>query len=102
MWAIEGSFADMLKVLLLTGQRLAKVSAMRWSDIALDGTWSIPTEAREKGNAGDLVLPELALEIIKRQPRFASSPLHLPWPHWRPSPQLLQSPARSAGRAWPP
>ena len=74
LFAIEGSFADMCKVLLLTGQRLAKVSAMRWPDIALDGTWSIPTEAREKGNAGDLVLPELALDTIKRQPRFASSP----------------------------
>ena len=78
MWAIEGNFGDMLKVLLLTGQRLAKVSAMRWSDIAPDGTWSIPTEAREKGNAGDLVLPELALEILERQPRFASSPYVFP------------------------
>ena len=41
----------------------------------IDGTvWTIPTEAREKGNAGVLVLPEIALEIINAQPRFASNP----------------------------
>jgi hypothetical protein len=34
--------------------------------------WSIPTEAREKSNAGELVLPDAAVAIIKKQP-----PLHL-------------------------
>jgi hypothetical protein len=36
--------------------------------------WSIPTEDREKGNAGDLVLPEAAIDILKAQPRFADNP----------------------------
>jgi hypothetical protein len=44
---------------------------MRWADIAVDGaTWSIPGEAREKGDAKELVLPTLALEIIAAQPRL--------------------------------
>jgi integrase len=70
----NGTFGAMVRVLLLTGQRREKVAAMRWQDIALDGTWSIPAEAREKGNAGELVLPEMALAIIQQQPRFDSNP----------------------------
>ena len=98
LWAIEGNFADMCKVLLLTGQRLAKVSAMRWSDIALDGTWSIPTEAREKGNAGDLVLPELALEYHQAPAALRLVAVRLARSHWRASPQLLRAAQRLAGR----
>ena len=69
----NGTFGAFVRLSLLTGQRKEKVAAMRWED--LDGTvWTIPTEAREKGNAGVLVLPEIALEIINAQPRFASNP----------------------------
>ena len=35
---------------------------------------TIPAEAREKGNAGTLKLPKMALAIIKAQPRFADNP----------------------------
>jgi integrase len=69
-----GTFGAMVRLLLLTAQRREKVAAMRWQDIAIDGTWTIPAEAREKGNARELVLPDLALDIIKAQPRFASNP----------------------------
>jgi integrase len=69
----NGTFGAFVRLSLLTGQRKEKVAAMRWED--LNGTtWTIPTEAREKGNAGALVLPKIALEIINAQPRFASSP----------------------------
>ena len=44
---------------------------MRWEDISIDGTWTIPTEDREKGNAGSLLLPSLALDIINAQPRLS-------------------------------
>jgi integrase len=47
---------------------------MRWQDIALDGTWTIPAEAREKGTAGELVLPEMALAIIRAQPHLGENP----------------------------
>jgi integrase len=70
----NGTFGAFVRLLLLTGQRREKVAAMRWQDIAIDGTWTIPAEAREKGNAGKLVLPDVALQIINAQPRYASNP----------------------------
>jgi integrase len=76
LWAAAdkgGPFGAFLKLLLLTGQRRQKVAAMRWQDLTLDGTWDIPTEAREKGNGGTLLLPEVAQEIIRSQKRIGSN-----------------------------
>jgi integrase len=70
----SGTFGAPVRILLLTGQRLGKVIAMRWDDISPDGVWTIPTAPREKGTAGALKLPKLALDIINAQPRFASNP----------------------------
>src|SRR5262245_52220126 len=67
-------YGALVKLLLLTAQRREKVASMRWDEIDSDGTWHIPSEKREKGNAGDLVLPKMALDIIKSRPRFESSP----------------------------
>jgi integrase len=69
----NGVFGAFIRIALLTGQRRDKVAAMRWQDIDLDGVWRIPAEAREKTNAGELVLPEMALAIIKAQPRLAGN-----------------------------
>jgi integrase len=43
---------------------------MRWQDLDDDGTWTIRTSDREKPNAGSLILPPLALSIIRAQPRI--------------------------------
>jgi integrase len=40
--------------------------------------WTIPTEAREKGNAGELGLQPMALDIIADQPRLKDSPYVFP------------------------
>jgi integrase len=69
-----GTFGALIRLLLLAAQRREKVVTMRWSDISPDGTWTIRTAPREKGNAGALLLPEAALAIIRAQPRFASNP----------------------------
>jgi len=69
----NGTFGAMVRLLLLTAQRRDKVATMRWDDISPDGVWSIPTEKREKGNAGELVLPQVALDIINAQPRFTDN-----------------------------
>jgi integrase len=66
-------YADMVKLLLLTGQRRDKVASMKWEDISDNGVWSVPNGKRQKGVGGDLPLPDLALEIIKSRPRFASN-----------------------------
>jgi integrase len=65
-----GTLGSVIKLLMLTAQRRAKVAQMRWQDLDDDGTWTIPTEAREKGNAEKLLLPRVALEIIRAQPRL--------------------------------
>jgi integrase len=67
-------FGALVKMLLLTGQRREKVATMRWQDVSVDGVWTIPAEAREKGNARELVLPEAALQVIRSRPRFESNP----------------------------
>lgn len=51
-----GTFGSIVRVLLLTAQRKSKVQKMPRDELE-DGTWHIPLEPREKGNAGDLVLP---------------------------------------------
>jgi integrase len=69
-----GTFGAFVMLLLLTAQRREKVVAMKWSDVADDGTWTIATAAREKGNAAVLRLPPAALQIIAQQPRLAGNP----------------------------
>ena len=69
----NGTFGAFVRLALLTGQRKDKIASMKWAD--LDGAvWHIPSEEREKGNAGDLELPAAAIEIIEQQSRFASNP----------------------------
>jgi integrase len=69
LWGEQGAYADILRLAVLTGQRREKIASIKWED--MDGsTWTIPAEAREKGNAGELELPPMALEIINRQPRL--------------------------------
>jgi integrase len=66
-------FGAFVKLALLTGQRHDKIQRMRWQDIK-DGVWTIPTAPREKGTAGKLKLPKLALDVINAQPRFIGNP----------------------------
>lgn len=61
-----GMFGSFCRLLLLTGQRRAKVAAMRWQDIDATGLWTIPGEAREKTNAGALQLPPMAVAEVHR------------------------------------
>jgi integrase len=69
----NGQFGAFVRLLLLTGQRREKVATMKWSDVA-DGVWTIPAEKREKGNAGSIKLPPVALEIIKAQVKISGNP----------------------------
>jgi integrase len=70
----NGTFGACVRLLLLTAQRRDKVASMKWSDVSLDGTWTIAVEAREKGTAGELVLPKIALDIIREQPQLGNNP----------------------------
>jgi integrase len=77
----NGTFGALVRMLLLTAQRLDKVVSMRWTDISPmkwpsndPPTWEIRTELREKENAGALQLPAAALAILDTLPRFADNP----------------------------
>jgi integrase len=77
LWAATADgdvFSAYVRVGLLTAQRREKIVQMRWADITLDGEWRIPSTSREKGTAGSLVLPDMALANIQGLPRFASNP----------------------------
>ncbi len=77
VWAVakaNGTFGAIVRLLLLTGQRREKVATMKFADVTVDGVWNIPTEDREKGNGGALVLPEAALAIIQSQKRIGDNP----------------------------
>jgi hypothetical protein len=63
--------------MLLTAQRAGKVAAMRWEHLK-EGEWTIPGEAREKGTAGTLKLPKMALDAIEKQPRIVGNPFVFP------------------------
>jgi integrase len=69
----SGMFGGIVRLLLLTGQRREKVATMKREDV-VDGVWTIATEAREKGNAGALRLPQVALDIIEAQPIIDDNP----------------------------
>src|SRR6266436_5501330 len=47
---------------------------MKWEDVLDHGVWKIPASTREKGTAGSLQLPGLALEIIRSQPAISQNP----------------------------
>lgn len=67
------TFGAIVRMCLLTAQRSRKVSTMKWSELTIDGEWTIPKEAREKDTAGTLVLPESAIAIIRSQPRMGNN-----------------------------
>jgi hypothetical protein len=73
VWRVPGRFGDLVRLLLLTAQRRDKVRMMQRADVNAAGIWTIKTEDREKGNAGRLKLPRLALDIINAQPRFVGT-----------------------------
>lgn len=71
-----GTWGAFLRVLLLTAQRSQVVRTMRWADLHDDGgslVWQIPSVERAKGTAGRLRLPDLAVGIIRQQPRIADN-----------------------------
>ena len=67
----------MLKVALLTGQRIGKVNKMQWKHVK-DGVWAIETEDREKTNAEGLKLPEMVVAILEAQVKVKGNPFVFP------------------------
>jgi integrase len=73
-----GTFGAFVKLLLLTAQRRNALRLMHWSSLSPsdDGglIWTMPKEDRQKGNAGKVKLPALAVQIINTLPRIEGNP----------------------------
>jgi integrase len=70
----EDKFSDIVRLLLLTGQRRGEISALAWSEVDLAKGMIILPPARTKNNRQhELPLSRQALAIIERQPRRNSS-----------------------------
>jgi integrase len=66
-------FAQLFKLLLLTGQRRNEVAGMRWSEIDLAaGIWTIPSERVKTARVHMVHLSSLVLKIIEELPRLGA------------------------------
>lgn len=72
---VEGwPFGPLVKILLLTGQRLGEVGGMRWDELALDAKmWTLPGERVKNDNKHEVPLSDAAVEILKAQPRIKTT-----------------------------
>jgi integrase len=72
---IDSGIAAIIKVLLLTGQRVEQTSRMQWGNINLtEGVWDVPaseTKVGKKTGVGHIVpLTPMVIEIITAQPKI--------------------------------
>jgi integrase len=84
VWDVAGqsrTYGALIRMLLLTAQRLDKVLTMKWTDISpmkwpsnTPPVWTLPTDPREKGNIGAVELPAAVLAVLDTLPRYASNP----------------------------
>lgn len=67
-------FGPLVKMLLLTGQRLGEVSGMRWDEIDLEAkSWVLPGARVKNGNKHEVPLSDMAVEILSALPRIKTS-----------------------------
>src|SRR5436309_273855 len=65
-------FGPLVKLLMLTGQRLAEVAAMTWSDVDLPNrSWMIPRQRTKNNVAHEVPLSEASIAIFTSLPRLA-------------------------------
>lgn len=67
-----GTYGRIIRLLMLTGQRLNAVAAMKWSQINLEKKiWEIPNELGMKADRSHIVcLSDAALKVIESMPRI--------------------------------
>jgi integrase len=71
----DGRFADIVRLLLLTGQRRNEIGKLTWSEIDIARKLIVlPPERTKNARQHELPLSRQALAIIERQPRRNASP----------------------------
>ena len=67
-------YGALIKLLMLTGQRLAEVGEMRWDEIDLKNKlWTLPPERVKNGQRHEVPLSDMVIEIIGAMPRVETS-----------------------------
>jgi len=67
-------FGPLVKLLMLTGQRLAEVGGMRWDELDLENKlWTLPAERVKNGERHEVPLSDAALEILTALPRIKTT-----------------------------
>lgn len=70
----EDQFGEIIRLLILTGQRREEIGALRWSEINFDqGLIALPPERTKNRRLHQLPLSPQALAILKRQPQRKDS-----------------------------
>jgi integrase len=67
-------FGPLVKLLMLTGQRLAEVGGMQWDELDLENKlWTLPAERVKNGERHEVPLSDAALEILAALPRIKTT-----------------------------
>jgi integrase len=67
-------FGPLVKLLALTGQRLAEVGSMRWDEIDLENRlWTLPAERVKNSKRHEVPLSDAAVAIIAALPRIKTT-----------------------------
>jgi integrase len=67
-------FGPLIKLLMLTGQRLAEVGGMRWEEIDLEQKlWTLPAERVKNGQRHEVPLSDAAVTILRAVPRIKTT-----------------------------
>jgi integrase len=78
VWNATGAdtspFGPLVKMLILTGQRLAEVGGMRWDELDLESKlWTLPAERVKNGERHEVPLSDAAVEILEALPRIKTT-----------------------------
>jgi integrase len=66
---------QIVKLLVLTGQRRTEVTALSWHELDLDeAVWHLPAARAKNGKAHDVPLSPSAVALLRSVPRFARRP----------------------------
>lgn len=68
--AIGAPFGPMVKMLILTGQRLREVGEAEWRELSPDGLWTIPAERAKNGKAHIVHISPQAQAVLDALPRI--------------------------------
>jgi integrase len=76
MSPLDPVFCALVRFALLTGIRMGKITALRWSDIDREtGLLTLPVEHRAKPHVGKIVLPALAMQVLAGMRRLPGTDL---------------------------